>query len=416
MYRSTAETIRGYNSFLEEQRNDGSETLVTTVLFSDSSFRLHTGIDIKLVKPLTNEIYRPNGFTALMDAVGEAVEEVRDRRSGLEKDAGGKVAFVIITDGMENASSKYSGWQVNDLIEERKKNGWEFIFLGADLTNSKDADTIGISGDRRMFFSKSRMNEAYSDTSKAIIALKKGGRIPDDWDSCFSREKPSAGHKDIDRANELYLIGPSGNKLMIDTGSPISFGDADYAQIGQNRYRLPGGSKFDDIQKYYGRDITGIIGMDILGGYNITLSESAGGLKADISEGEAVYDSGDGSRVGHIYPVMGVPTIDVQVLGMDRRFFVDTGSGMTYISERIAQDFIVSGCKEDFYPMFGIFKAVTYDFKASVQGHEFQIQAGVLPEGLKLLMPESVDGILGIDALKKFILRLDFVSGRCSVA
>ncbi|MCC5802419.1 vWA domain-containing protein [Rossellomorea vietnamensis] len=165
------ETIGGYNSFIEKQRQLTGKTLVTTVLFDDKVEQLWSGMDACKVQ-LTREEYFVRGCTALLDAVGKTIIEVGHRLSRM---AGGqrpgKVIFVITTDGMENASVEFSASQVKDLInQQQQRYNWEFIFLGANINAAEEAINIGIDkGSAYQFEASSKGVEAmYDVVSEAV--------------------------------------------------------------------------------------------------------------------------------------------------------------------------------------------------------------------------------------------------------
>ena len=136
-------TISGYNNFLKEQKNDKHEAIVTTVLFNDEYKVLHNRKDINSVKKLTMKDYEADGMTALLDAVGISVNEI----SRAQKEWGTKADntfVVIITDGMENASVKYTYKDIKKLIKQKEKEGWKFVFLGANIDAPEVAESIGI--------------------------------------------------------------------------------------------------------------------------------------------------------------------------------------------------------------------------------------------------------------------------------
>lgn len=137
------DTIGSFNSFLQKQQKLDSPCRITTVLFSDRSILLHDRIDIRAVGPLTERDYQVGGTTALLDAVGMAIDKIAavQRRTSKPYRAG-RVMFVIITDGMENASREYSLEQVRRLIAQKREHyDWEFIFLGANM------DAVEVAGD-----------------------------------------------------------------------------------------------------------------------------------------------------------------------------------------------------------------------------------------------------------------------------
>lgn len=146
MYGLESDTIGGFNRIIAEQRKLPGTVHVTTVLFDDVVETLHDHVDLATVKPLTEEEYFVRGCTALLDAIGMTVKQANARQ---KKDPAGRpdhTMIVITTDGFENASGTYDFKTVRKMVEKRqKKNGWEFMFLGANMDAIKTAAGIGIS-------------------------------------------------------------------------------------------------------------------------------------------------------------------------------------------------------------------------------------------------------------------------------
>jgi uncharacterized protein YegL len=116
------DTIGGFNSFIDEQRNQPDEARITTVLFDDKYEVLHNNVDIRDIKPLTRQDYSARGMTALVDAVGKAINTVGGELSNMnETEKPGKIIFVITTDGQENSSKEFNAAQVKEMIEHQQK-------------------------------------------------------------------------------------------------------------------------------------------------------------------------------------------------------------------------------------------------------------------------------------------------------
>ena len=139
-------TIEGYNKLLKEQKAIEGEVLVSTVLFDHEVEVLHDRLPIRKVNYLTHRDYQTRGCTALLDAVGGAIHHIaRLHKHTNPKYRPGRTLFVIITDGMENASRRYTYPQVKQLIDkEKEKYDWEFLFLGANIDAARDAGRMGI--------------------------------------------------------------------------------------------------------------------------------------------------------------------------------------------------------------------------------------------------------------------------------
>ncbi len=144
-----SDTIGGYNALLEKQRAEEGEAILTTVLFDDRVEILHDRMDLREVRNITREEYYVRGCTALLDAVGETVERIHTaQKYARPEDRPEKTVVVITTDGMENASRRYTYAEVKRMVERRREaDRWEFLFLGANIDAAAEAERFGI--DRR---------------------------------------------------------------------------------------------------------------------------------------------------------------------------------------------------------------------------------------------------------------------------
>ncbi len=146
MENLTDDTIGGFNSVLKEQAGKEGEVLVTTFLFNNDSRMIHDRLPIGDVPPMTRSDYRASGCTALLDAMGDAIRHIVSiHRYARPEDVPGETLFVITTDGMENASRKYSSEQVKRMVKhEEEKYGWEFVFLAANIDAVETAEGLGM--------------------------------------------------------------------------------------------------------------------------------------------------------------------------------------------------------------------------------------------------------------------------------
>ena len=140
------DTIGGFNSMLEKQRKESGEAIVSTVLFDSETEVIHDRIAIENVPKLTDKEYFVRGCTALLDAIGMAIHHIGNiHKYARKEDVPEKTLFIITTDGMENVSRFYTYDEVRSMIERQKKRyGWEFIFLGANIDAAKEAKKFGI--------------------------------------------------------------------------------------------------------------------------------------------------------------------------------------------------------------------------------------------------------------------------------
>ena len=151
------DTIGGFNSMITKQRRKAGNTLVSTVMFNNTIEVIHDRIPLEEVPLLTAREYSVGGCTALLDAVGGAIHHIGNvHKYARPEDRPQKTLFVITTDGLENASRRYSYRRVKNMIEhEQEKYGWEFIFLGADIDVAVEARRMGVRPDRAASYRKS---------------------------------------------------------------------------------------------------------------------------------------------------------------------------------------------------------------------------------------------------------------------
>ena len=150
MHGLEKDTIGGFNSVLERNKALPGDANITTILFDHRYTILHDRQPIRSVAPITERDYSPAGMTALLDAVGQAIRKIDNVMAHTAEDyRAGKVQFVIITDGLENASREYSAQRVKQMIRDRQeKDGWDFLFLGANMDAIAVAEDMGIQADR----------------------------------------------------------------------------------------------------------------------------------------------------------------------------------------------------------------------------------------------------------------------------
>lgn len=187
MENVTADTIGGFNSMIKRQKEDAVKAFVTTVLFDDKINIIHDRIKIADVPLLTTKEYYARGCTALLDAVGSTITHINNiHKYARETDIPNKTLFVITTDGYENASSKYSLTKVKSMIEEQQSNGWEFIFLGANIDAIETASKMGISCEyaANVVNDEEGIENTYKAVSDAVYMCCEepiGKRLPKNW-------------------------------------------------------------------------------------------------------------------------------------------------------------------------------------------------------------------------------------------
>ena len=195
-----ADTVGGFNAMVERQQKEDGAALLSAVLFSNGSEVLYDRTDIRKVEPLTDAQNRVGGCTALLDAIGDAVHHIMNvHKYAREEDRPGKTVFVITTDGMENASRRYTYEAVQKLVgEARERYGWEFLFLGANMDAIAQARRFGISEKRAVRYECDSAGTAlnFDVVSETIGSFRKCAEISDDWCAPIAQDYRERGRKD----------------------------------------------------------------------------------------------------------------------------------------------------------------------------------------------------------------------------
>ena len=178
------DTIGGFNAMIEKQRKVEGEALVSTVLFDHESEVIHDRVPLEEIEPMTEKQYFVRGCTALIDAIGGAIKHIGSVHKYIrEEDRPEHTMFIITTDGMENASKKYSSNEVKKMIEKRKKEGWEFLFLGANIDAVETAKHFGIDEDRAVTYRSDSVGTQlnYTVMAECISDVRASGKVSSKW-------------------------------------------------------------------------------------------------------------------------------------------------------------------------------------------------------------------------------------------
>ena len=180
-----ADTIGGFNAMIEKQRGEPGEAVISTVLFDNETEVIHDRVSLDRVPALTEKEYDVRGCTALLDAVGGAIHHIGNvHKYAREEDRPEKTLFVITTDGMENASRRYTYDKVKSMIErQRERYGWEFLFLGANIDAAREAARFGIRADCAADYHADSMGTkaVYESVCEAVCQVRRSAPLAADW-------------------------------------------------------------------------------------------------------------------------------------------------------------------------------------------------------------------------------------------
>ena len=153
------DTIGGFNAFLREQKALGGT--LSLILFDHEYTPLYDKKDICDVDPMTTETFVPRGSTALLDAIGKTIKavEAEDSRTPI---------VAILTDGLENASTKFTKAHIKDLIDQKTKEGWTFMYLGANQDAFQEAGALGIAPAGTLNYDSRHTGSAFRALSQAM--------------------------------------------------------------------------------------------------------------------------------------------------------------------------------------------------------------------------------------------------------
>lgn len=193
MHGLEADTIGGFNSMIDQQKNNNLKGKVTTVLFNNEYNVLYSQSNLETVTPMTDKDYITGGTTALLDAVGNTLIKVENYDTVKNKES--QVVFVVITDGLENASTEFSTQKIKNIISEKQeKDGWKFVFLGANIDAVSAADSIGIDKNNAIKYKNSssgvRKNfDAVAEFSREAAEESVGSSPSSNWKELVEEDK-----------------------------------------------------------------------------------------------------------------------------------------------------------------------------------------------------------------------------------
>jgi len=142
------ETINGYNEYISTLKKESGEITLTLTKFNSERVEVvFVDKNVKDVKQMIDKDYTPEAMTPLYDAIGKTIRSMEKK---VKK--GDKVLFAILTDGQENESNEFKQVDIQKLIKEKEKEGWTFIYMGADQDAWANASQFGIARGNTMNF------------------------------------------------------------------------------------------------------------------------------------------------------------------------------------------------------------------------------------------------------------------------
>ena len=194
-----SDTIGGFNAMIEKQKKEDGRCFVSTVFFNNLTEVIHDRVNLEEVNPLTDKDYQVGGCTALIDAIGGAIHHIGNiHKYARPEDVPEHTMFIITTDGMENASRRYSSERVKAMIEnQKKKYGWEFIFIGANIDAVETAARYGINPERAVNYTADSEGTRvlYESVASAVSCARKCKSLDNNWRENLDRDFEKRGRR-----------------------------------------------------------------------------------------------------------------------------------------------------------------------------------------------------------------------------
>lgn len=172
------DTVGGFNSFLDDQRDEDGSATVSLYDFNTNVERVYQGRAIEDAPGLDDTNYTPSGRTALHDAIVTAIDGTDSHLAAVDAAARpDNVVFVVLTDGKENASETPQQTVQDQVAYRREEFGWEFLFIGANQDAALTAEGMGMDAQKSldMDHSGDGAEAAYQSTSERISNARQEG-------------------------------------------------------------------------------------------------------------------------------------------------------------------------------------------------------------------------------------------------
>lgn len=202
MQSCLASTISGFNEYVQSLRGGQKHGDVSFTLVKFNSERtqiVHQAVPMKDVAELDESNYQPGATTPLYDAIGRTVTAMEAALKRVKAKAKAKVLVVIMTDGQENASKEYDQKKIFSLIEAKKKEGWLFVFMGADQDAYAAAADLGVGKGSTMSYASQHTGKMYRTLAGATNRYMAGSAASRDFFTPDDLKQAGASTPDTDK-------------------------------------------------------------------------------------------------------------------------------------------------------------------------------------------------------------------------
>jgi uncharacterized protein YegL len=186
-----SDTIGGFNGLLKKQKEVDGDVFISTVLFDDHIEWLDERCPLQEMDELNNETYYVRGTTALLDAIGSTLTKMSKTYQKMKTEKPEKVMVVIVTDGLENASTEYSLKVVKTLVHTFQEEAkWEFLFLGANIDAVETGASLGINRKKTANYHADGPGvlNNFNTLDKAMNEFRVRGKVSENWKDDIDRD------------------------------------------------------------------------------------------------------------------------------------------------------------------------------------------------------------------------------------
>lgn len=216
---------------------------------------------------------------------------------------------------------------------------------------------------------------------------------------------------DINLYDGHLIFNNNGQKVLVDTGSPVTISRSDHFVFMDQEHKCTTslmGHDISSISEMMGSDIDVLMGMDVLGRYEMLTDYKS--AKVTFSSEEIPFES---VCTTPIIREMGAICVILRVKGKDVKLALDTGARISYIAESYTSDEAEIEVREDFNPAIGQFKTPIYAMEASIDGQSFPVNFGKLPSKFAMMLQMlGIEGAVGYDLFSAFKVLLDFKNNK----
>jgi Mg-chelatase subunit ChlD len=138
--------IAGFNDFLRDQQRAEGDARLSLIFFDHRYEAPYASLPVAEFTELDHDRFVPGGNTALLDAIGRCIDELGARLAAMpEAERPGQVIVAILTDGLENASRRFTWHDIAEKIRHQQEHyAWRFLFLAANQDAIATGGRLGV--------------------------------------------------------------------------------------------------------------------------------------------------------------------------------------------------------------------------------------------------------------------------------